>query len=260
MEERTDALNSAALSLSLLDLPDELLVRIFDFVAQRLSIADEEDGGSYPRLVTGYMLVCQRIYTLCRYRLFRDVDLPEDPEQMTAALARIVFRPDIAQQITRLAFHTTKNNSLEQSMLSLFPNVTDLDLRAPALYPALSKSLTSLKHLHTLAIALPDGEYEGLDFIHYIDLQLDAPMVRHLTIELPGSGSHETLGLFVTGAERLETLEMRLEGQVDLDEATPWLSLRSLTIRGQSGITDVNEFVDSLEEACRSVVRLLALL
>ncbi|BGP01592.1 hypothetical protein RTBOTA2_005608 [Rhodotorula toruloides] len=244
--------STSALSLSLLDLPDELLVRIFDFVAQRLSIADEEDGGSYPRLVTGYMLVCQRIYTLCRYRLFRDVDLPEDPEQMTAALARIVFRPDIAQQITRLAFHTTKNNPLEHSMLSLSPNVTELDLRAPALYPALSKSLTSLKHLHTLAIALPDGEYEGLDFIHYIDLQLDAPMVRHLTIELPGSGGHETLGLIVTGAERLETLEMRLEGQVDLDEATPWLSLRSLTIRGQSGITDVNEFVDSLEEACRS--------
>ncbi|PRQ71594.1 hypothetical protein AAT19DRAFT_9709 [Rhodotorula toruloides] len=222
---------------SLLDLPDELILRIFERLAHTRFWPE--------RSFIGYISLNRRVYCLCQHLLFYDVVLPDDEESREYVLAKLLVRQETLPLARFLdTTYDERTTTLEHAILASFTNITHLSLQTEAVSSVLRRAIRSLRHLHTLSYRFQGAYLAGNE----IDLRKDAPLVRHLIVRLPETSDHRTIGDLVKGLGQLETLELELEQFAGgLDDRVPWSKLRSVVIRSEHMIdAGGEEFVQSL--------------
>ncbi|EGU12108.1 Proteophosphoglycan 5 [Rhodotorula toruloides ATCC 204091] len=240
---------------SLLDLPDELLTRIFD-LAFEASVAVRPSRNTFGqhdnRLGTGYFTLNRRLYRLCRPRFLRRLALPSDYSVVEEGLAELLLHRNITGNVQKLAANFRRLDAhLIDVALVHFPKLERLALYFDTVSPMLAASLSTLNSLRHLALYRthdPDSEVSST-----LDLATSAPSVRCLFVHLEGTDVGNSLESTVSGLDRLESLELRLKSGGVSDESIPWSTLRTLRIRADKySLIGGDPLLTSLRKACIS--------
>ncbi|BGP01591.1 hypothetical protein JCM10021v2_005296 [Rhodotorula toruloides] len=132
---------------SLLDLPDELILRIFERLAHTRFWPE--------RSFIGYISLNRRVYCLCQHLLFYDVVLPDDEESREYVLAKLLLREESLKAL--------------YTLLGSFPALERLILSLnsfPACWPTTvtTKSECALKYPPVFALLHLLSETKIIDF------------------------------------------------------------------------------------------------
>ncbi|GAA5898227.1 hypothetical protein JCM6882_000107 [Rhodosporidiobolus microsporus] len=218
---------------SLLDLPDELLLTIFERV-YRLSLPHPDDDSlrTGSLLPPSTLMVNKRIFEIASPLRPRYLSTPRDPVKLDRFFPDILSRPHILSLVEHLSTELHMPlPALPSFSLSLFTSLTSLTIcfrdtvSDPANYwDAVPRQVTDmlkkLRHLHALKLTGFAPDLEDTSF----SLDKDIPSLRVLDVE-----SDDVLRTFlVSGSTRLESLTTRTSGLAIL--AIPWHTLRRVRL------------------------------
>ncbi|GAA5822328.1 hypothetical protein JCM11251_006302 [Rhodosporidiobolus azoricus] len=230
---------------SLLDLPDELLVHVFDQLWQALRSAKESSPIGIP-VPLRQILISKRIFSLARPLWFRHLIMPSDGDDLDRYLGQILKRPDIYHFIQSLRTeHPYAFPYVHATVVGLLTNLSSLTIsfrEASAAYgidiPYPEELISTVGRLiylrHVRIVGFDDQE-------PFLASQL--PSLAHLDVE-----DAQLLEFYLdTSRPGLAELTLRTgtPGAADI----PWETIRTLRLapRGGSAVENPQLLLSQLE-------------
>ncbi|BGO93165.1 hypothetical protein NBRC10512_007584 [Rhodotorula toruloides] len=236
---------------SLLDLPDELLARIFEFTTRdkRLWLPRPKGASRQDIDMLNPVRLNRRIRRICRPSVLR-VTIPHDDDGVR--LARILADRESRCSVVDLAIALYGTARLPFVSLAGFTNIRTLEIVFNTLSPEILMGLSSLSHLVSLELLGGNLSYRDADAEEPLDLRL-AGSVRRLVVSrwewsVYAEGNPRDA---VIGLGQLETLDVKVNERFALDDTLPWRTLRELAVRSEPSLqAGVEDFLDGLDAAC----------
>ncbi|GAA6038112.1 hypothetical protein JCM8097_007552 [Rhodosporidiobolus ruineniae] len=238
---------------TLLNLPDELLVQVFDGIDHGALTGRTEYTHGGPN-ATSPILVNKRIYRLARPFWFRRLRIPGNSTDRDAYLDKLIVDKDVHPFVESAEldmYDITKHEPLLTTGFSLFYNLVSLTISffygdanmSTALTGALAK-LTALRHLRL----------DDCDGLEDPDFSFDkkVPSLRHLDIAW-SEGIHQILD----GVSQLTHLTVRTYELVDVGSVPiPWTTLRHLTLKPEANFEGADDLLATFQAALNKVPRI----